>query len=229
MQSLIATGYEDYPEGNPDRTQLSKGSLLRLDFSSRASFLFFFFSFFLSFTHISCADARSGIGSTIFTGSKSCLSLSFFESLELVIEKICFLFISFVWGFLDSFFLFFLLFFCTFEEVKCLPNDVTMTLINCCFTLIILKIFLYLSKWLDLNINNLTPKGKYFTPFNYISPNHERHKNFLKHSRLNKKDQWLSLTTQKRQDPCISLLVFDLVVRRRGKKERGEEEKKIHI
>lgn len=41
MQSLIATGYEDYPEGNPDRTQLSKGSLLRLDFSSRASFLFF--------------------------------------------------------------------------------------------------------------------------------------------------------------------------------------------
>ena len=79
MQSLIATGYEDYPEGNPDRTQLSKGSLLRLDFSSRASFLFFFFSFFLSFTHISCADARSGIGSTIFTGSKSCLSLSFFR------------------------------------------------------------------------------------------------------------------------------------------------------
>lgn len=78
MQSLIATGYEDYPEGNPDRTQLSKGSLLRLDFSSRA---FFFFlpplpppSFSFSFSaHISRADARSGIGSTIFT--------------ELVIEK----------------------------------------------------------------------------------------------------------------------------------------------
>lgn len=104
-----------------------------------------------------------------------------------------------------------------------------MILINCCFTLIILKIFLYLSKWLDLNINNLTPKGKYFTPFNYISPNHERHKNFLKYSRLNKKDQWLSLTTQKRQDIRVYPSSCSTLWFEEEEKKKEERKKKKYI
>lgn len=90
MQSLIATGYEDYPEGNPDRTQLSKGSLLRLDFSSRA---FFFFS--PPFLFLFCPYlARSGIGSTIFTGR--------IIFTELVIEKICVFLLSFAYESMEN-------------------------------------------------------------------------------------------------------------------------------